>query len=709
MAQFSALVNLATLDGTDGFVLTGTDNDELSGRSVSSAGDINGDGFDDIIIGAPYSYGDGYFHSGQSYVVFGSGAGFPASIDLSLLDGTGGFLVNGVDDNDESGRSVSSAGDFNGDGFDDLLIGAPYAGPSSGGYYATHPGEAYVVFGHGGVFGGSVEVGVLDGVDGFKLAGVGFDDRTGRSVASAGDVNGDGFGDIIIGAYQADPGGVYNAGVSYVVFGTAAAVGPSLDLSTLDGSNGFRIDGTTAQDYAGMAVKSAGDVNGDGFDDVIIGAYGADHAGQYNVGETYVVFGKGVPFAPSVNLSTLDGTNGFRLDGTDNSDLSGRSVSSAGDINGDGFDDIIISGERAEPFGQPPNLNTGENYVVFGRAGGFSPVIGLTSLDGTNGFILAGTNANGSNGYSISAAGDVNGDGFDDIIIGAYSTDGNGNLDAGRSYVYFGKAGGFSALFSLSTLDGSNGFLIDGIDAGDYSGAAVNAAGDVNGDGFDDIIIGAHHADPGGGSNIGESYIVFGVKETVSLLNLVGAGGDQTIQGGSQSDTIKARAGDDTVFGHQGADTLFGNRGNDTLNGGTGADRLYGQNGNDTLNGNRGNDRLRGNDGDDHLFGLRNNDHLEGGAGNDVLDGGTGKDWLFGGTGADTFVFASGYGTDSIHDWEDGIDHIDLGSYGFLDFELQVKANALQVGADLVVTLGADVLTINNLALADFDVGDVFL
>ena len=764
MAQFSAAFDLSSLDGSNGFRLDGVAPSYAAGISVGSAGDVNGDGFDDVLIGSHRASPGGDLRAGETYVVFGVASGFAAAFDLVTLDGSNGFRLAGIDVNDYSGHFTSSAGDVNGDGFDDILIGADAADPGGN----SKAGESYVVFGKAAGFAGSLDLSTLDGANGYRLDGINADDHAGASVSSAGDINGDGYDDVIIGAYGADPGGNSLAGESYVVFGKAGGFA-DLDLSTLDGTNGFTLQGIDSVDTAGFSVSDAGDVNGDGFDDVIVGAFHGDVGAYNDAGESYVVFGKAAGFAASISLATLDGSNGFRLDGISGGDHSGWSVSTASDLNGDGYADIIIGADHGDPGGR---RNAGESYVVFGQAGGFAASIDLSTLDGTNGFALNGKGFYDYSGRTVSSAGDVNGDGFDDLLVGAPEASPYGRTFAGESYVVFGKAGGFAASLELTGLDGNNGFRLEGLANSDLSGVAIGAAGDVNGDGFDDFLIGAAYADPDGVANSGESYLVFGVKETAVALNLVGAAGDQTMLGGTQGDTISGLGGDDFIKGFAGADTLngddgndtliggrgidtenggtgddrlygatgndilnggdgsdmlkgndhddtlngdrgddllFGGAGNDTQNGGTGSDRLFGGGGDDLLNGNRGNDRLRGEDGDDVLQGLRNNDHLKGGAGNDTLDGGTGKDWLFGGTGADTFVFAAAYGTDSIHDWEDGIDLIDLTTFGFADFDTDVKAHAAEVGANLVITLGLDVLTINNFALADFDAGDVLL
>ena len=471
-------IQLSTLDGTNGFRIDGVDGFDQSGFSVSGAGDVNGDGFDDVIVGAHFGNAGGY-NSGESYVVFGSNQGFASSLDLSALDGSNGFRLAGIDADDQSGVSVSAAGDVNGDGIDDVIVGAFAA--DAGGYGS---GESYVVFGSDQGFASSLDLSTLDGSNGFRIDGIDAGDFSGVSVSGAGDVNGDGIDDVIIGASFADEGGG-DSGESYVVFG-ASAFASSLDLSALDGSNGFRIDGIDADDESGIFVSGAGDVNGDRIDDAIIGAFLAD-AGGMNSGESYVVFGSDQGFAASLDLSALDGSNGFRIDGIDVEDFSGYSVSGAGDVNGDGIDDVIIGAL----LGDAGAGASGESYVVFGSDQGFAASLDLSALDGSNGFRLDGIDTDDFSGRSVSGAGDVNGDGFDDVIVAALYGDAGG-YNSGESYVVFGSGQGFASSLDLSALDGSNGFRIDGIDAGDFSGRSVSGAGDVNGDGFDDVIIGAY-------------------------------------------------------------------------------------------------------------------------------------------------------------------------------------------------------------------------
>ena len=472
-------IDLAQLGTTHpGFVINGVNSYDSSGYSVSGAGDVNGDGLADLIVGSPTLglYGT---EIGESYVVFGKKDGSP--VELNSL-GTAGFTILGIGLYTSTARSVSGAGDVNGDGLADLIVGA--LGANSNG---NRSGESFVVF-------GKQDSALVDpnnlGTGGFRIIGASPFDYSGSSVSGAGDVNGDGMADIIIGASRANANGYNFAGESYVVFGKSDVT--TVDLGNL-GAGGFRIDGIDAFDFAGTSVSGAGDVNGDGLADLIVGAIGADPNGDTYAGESYVVFGK--PDGTTVDLGNL-ATNGFRINGSNPDDFSGRSVSGAGDVNGDGLADLIVGASYA-------NSGAGESYVVFGKSN--TSTVELNNL-GTEGFIINGIDTNDYSGRSVSGAGDLNGDGLADIIVGAFRADPNGIVDAGETYVVFGKAN--STAVDLGNL-GTEGFRIDGIDMDDRSGRSVSGAGDVNGDGLADLIVGGLNGDPNGFSNAGESYVIF--------------------------------------------------------------------------------------------------------------------------------------------------------------------------------------------------------
>ena len=616
--SFTSSINLSSLNGTNGFRLEGVKRDDWTGYSVASAGDVNADGYADIIIGAANFEGAAAnrLSIGASYVVFGKASGFSSTINLSGLNGVTGFRLEGGDEFGFAGATAASAGDVNGDGFADLVVRAP-----------GDAGSGYVVFGKANGFASAINLSALNGDTGFRMWGLEvIYDLNGHSAASAGDVNGDGFADVLFSARNASPNGNNGAGAAYLVFGKASGFASPIFPTNLNGTNGFQINGVAAQDQAGMAVASAGDVNGDGFADIIIGANGADPNGSAS-GSSYVIFGKASGFTAAINLSSLNGSNGFRLDGVAADDRLGWSAASAGDVNGDGYADMIVSAYQADPNSRS---NAGSSYVVFGNATGFASSLNLASLNGSNGFRLDGVAASEQSGRSVASAGDMNGDGYDDLIIGAFTASRNGS-QSGSSYVFFGKASGFASAIPLSSLNGTSGFRLDGVSASDQSGTSVASAGDANGDGFADLIIGAPYADPNG-SNSGAAYVYFSP-----------ASGAATYRGTTLADTIHGTVTADSIIGNGGNDTIEGSAGNDTMDGGAGFDIASyvtagaavtvdlsitaAQNtsgaGIDTLSNFEG---LIGSAYDDSLTGSSVDNSILGGAGNDTMDGGVGND-----------------------------------------------------------------------------------
>jgi len=577
-----AAIDLASIAaGLGGFVIHGADAGDQAVLAfrlpAAAAGDVNGDGFDDLIVGAPAADGAGNAKqaAGDSYVVFGKARGFAAAVDLAdVAGGIGGFVIHGEDAFDYAGVAVAGAGDVNGDGVDDLVIGARLA--RGAGNAKDRAGDSYVVFGRAGGFDAPVELAqIAQGQGGFAIRGRDSIDFLGEAVASAGDLNGDGFNDLIVGAVLADGAGnaKSDAGDSYVVFGRAGGFGATIDLANLTPTQGVLvINGEDAGDNAGSSVAAAGDINGDGFDDLIIGAPGADGPGNARpgAGGSYVVFGQAGGFGTAIDLARIaEGQGGFVIHGNSAGNVSGLSVAAAGDLNGDGIGDVIIGAVSA----------AGASYVVYGRTGGFGPAIDLANVAaGIGGFVIRGEDAFDSAGASVATAGDINGDGFDDVIIGAPGADGAGNarLSAGGAYVVFGRAGGFGATIDLAQVAaGQGGFVIHGEDVRDYAGNFVASLGDLNGDGFDDLIVGARGGDAADNAkrDAGDSYVVFGGAFTTGPA---GTDAADRLTGGRDAQGIAGLAGDDTLYGQGGDDTLTGGDGRDWLVGGAGADVLSG-------------------------------------------------------------------------------------------------------------------------------------
>ncbi|MEM8601899.1 MAG: integrin alpha, partial [Bacteroidota bacterium] len=423
--------------------------DGVFGDSVSGAGDVNNDGFADVIVGAfNEDPGASPTDAGRAYVYSG-------------VDGTVLYTLTSPNEEFDGvfGNSVSGAGDVNNDGFADVIVGALFENPGAS---PTAAGRAYVFSGADG--------GLL-----YTLASPNEEDGGvfGVSVSGAGDVNGDGFADVIVGADGESPGASpQDAGRAYVFSGADGTV-----LYTLASPN--------EEEFGefGRSVSGAGDVNNDDFADIVVGApQESPGASPERAGRTYVFSG-----ADGTVLYTLVSPNEEFFG------IFGDSVSGAGDVNGDGFADVVV-GARSEDPGASPN-SAGRAYVFSG-------------LDGSVLYTLASPNeeASGAFGISVSGAGDVNGDGFADAVVGAADDPGASPSGAGRAYVFSGADG--SVLYTLAS---PNEESLGGF------GFSVSGAGDVNGDGFADLIVGAENEDPGvSPSSAGRAYI-FSAPTPVTL------------------------------------------------------------------------------------------------------------------------------------------------------------------------------------------------
>ncbi|MEQ8605710.1 MAG: LamG-like jellyroll fold domain-containing protein [Rhodospirillales bacterium] len=459
------LTSIASGDGTNGFKLEGGSALDFAGASVSKLGDVNGDGIDDIIIGAP---GNSYSSEGAAYVVFGKTSGFNGAYDLDAL-GSDGFKITGAAVDDYTGEAVAGGGDINGDGLNDIIIGAPQDSGS--------PGKAFVIYG-ATTLGANITTAAATTI----INGIDADDSAGLSVSIAGDLNGDGYDDVVIGGSGGDglANGTANAGEAYVLFGKAGGLDANVNLSSLqagDGSTGFTLTSNQAGSLLGLSVAMLGDINGDGFSDMAINAPNADSIYD-NTGSAYVVFGKAGGYAATLNVDTLSGSDGFEIigDGMD-AYLGGmNTLSSAGDINGDGLDDIIVSAPSA-------NYGSGAAYVVFGSRDGYAASMSLTDLTPDQGFVLEGANVDADSiGFAASAAGDINGDGFDDILIGSYDYYSGG---AGVTYVVYG--GDFTG--DVDTTGSENDDVLIGTSGNDMLDGGESGADVLRGGAGDDVLI----------------------------------------------------------------------------------------------------------------------------------------------------------------------------------------------------------------------------
>jgi len=323
---------------------------------------------------------------------------------------------------------------------------------------------------------------------------LGVEGRGGIRVAGAGDVNGDGVADLVVGASKASPGGEAS-GACYVVFGRRGFPA-AIDLAELDGTQGFVVHGAVPGERAGFDVSAAGDVNGDGIGDLVVGTSAREGRGR-----AYVVYGA-ARFPAALDLAALRGGEGCTILG----DRCGESVAAAGDVNADGAGDLVVGAPFADPGGR---ADAGETYVVFGRRGGLGHV-DLAALEPGAAVVVRGIAAGDRTGDSVCGDLDLNGDGVDDVAIGADRAGPRGCANAGAVYVIFGSRAGLPATIDLAELDGSNGFAALGSDEGDRFGECVARAGDVNGDRIDDLIAGGSNLDPRAALEVGGAHVVCG-------------------------------------------------------------------------------------------------------------------------------------------------------------------------------------------------------
>jgi hypothetical protein len=476
------------------------------GTSVGGAGDVNGDGYSDVIVGA-HTYQNGQSIEGAAFVFHGAASGLPTS-------------ASWTGDSDQAdawfGWSVASAGDVDGDGYADVIVGAVYYDNGQ-----ANEGRAFVY--QGSAAGLSTSASWTAESDQANA-------RFGNSVASAGDVNGDGYADVIVGSWVYDNGEL-DEGRAFVYHGSSKG---------LSSNASWTAEGDQASAIFGVSVASAGDVNGDGYADVIVGADAYDN-GQNNEGRVFVYHGSPSGLAVGASWSTESN----QVDA-----LLGWSAASAGDVNGDGYGDVIVGAYGYD------NGETGEGraFVYHGSA---------TGLLGSASWTAEGDQADAWFGYSVASAGDVDGDGYADVIIGAHKYD-NGETDEGRAFVYLGSASGIAAK-EIWTAES------DQADAN--FGWSVASTGDVNGDGYADVIVGAYWYD-NGETDEGRAFVYHGSVSGLATSASWTAESDQAL---CEFGWSVASAGD--VNGDGFADVIVGGYGYDNGENDEGQAFLYYGNG----------------------------------------------------------------------------------------------------------------------------------
>jgi hypothetical protein len=448
-----------------------------TGFHVAPAGDLDADGFEDILVGAFQDPTNGPA-AGAAYILYGPVTPGPMNLeqdaDAKLLgELTGDFAAEGF----------AGVGDMDDDGFDDFVIGAPGRfPPSQPGVPA--PGAAYLFYGGGERLSGTMSLARADA----KLVGESNVDFAGLAVASASDLDGDGREDLVVSAPR-DPQEGPASGAVYILYGTRKRLSGTMSLADADA----KLLGRKG-DLAGFRLDRAGDLDGDGSEDLVIGAPASVGFGGSGDPATYILYGTTKRLKRTIELPDV----AARLEGEEPDDRPGFGMAGAGDLDGDGVDDLVVGADLEDTGG----TNAGAIYVFYGRKAHLTDTVSLGTADAK----LTGEVAGDRAGFDVSIAGDLDGDGFDELVVGAFGHDAAAT-DAGAVYVFFGDETRLSGVVALSTAPTK----LLGEAAGDFAGFAVGQAGDVNDDESDDLMVGAMSADAGG-TNSGTVYIPFGAS-----------------------------------------------------------------------------------------------------------------------------------------------------------------------------------------------------
>jgi len=445
---------------------------DYAGVEVAAGGDLNGDGRMDFLVAAPYEDASG-LGAGAVYVFLGKPGWLASTVKLDDAD----YRFLGEAEADNAGTALAGVGDVDGDGRDDFVVGARYQ--AAGGPYA---GAAYLIYGSS--LGPDTTQSLSEA--GIKFVGERFHDNAGAAVSAAGDVDGDGLADLMVGAYRNDTQ-AEDAGAAYLFLGASLGAASVVDVGDAD----FVLVGTDQDTNAGYSLAPAGDVDGDGLGDLLVGARYDAEGGLY-AGAAYVVFGAALKNPGVVLLEEV----GCKMVGEEISDYAGIAVGTAGDLDRDGLADVLVGAPGVDLNG----LDAGAVYGVWG-----SQLAGCTTMDLSEaGFRILGESPGDSVGQAVASLEDIDGDRSPEILLGVDGQDA-GAAEAGAVYLLSGSRFVETGVLALDDAD----FRILGEADGDGAGLSVAAVGDWNGDLRADLLVGAA-GDDTSAINAGAAYLISG-------------------------------------------------------------------------------------------------------------------------------------------------------------------------------------------------------
>ncbi|WP_216639206.1 Ig-like domain-containing protein [Variovorax paradoxus] len=583
--------------------ISGTTRSDNFGYDVQAIGDFNGDGYNDFAVVAPHgSSAERSANKWSVNILYGSKQGLPDLSSVSNLPGTDGLKIFTSGDISDSNilTAVQGYGDVNGDGYSDVIL------------YDDNLNSAWVIFGRSSEGAGSAPVNVDVRTiisSGGDSNGVAIVQREGGSTwfGAAGalvDVNGDGYADIIMQDWQRGTGSSGTA----ILYGHAGAAGSAAWSNYYVGFTGSSPASYVSDNRNSSAestrphtiiyndntngyptnVMNIGDINGDGYADFAYGMYNARNpAGNIeNAGAIQVIYGtsKGFPQDYSLQTDYTNISNGFRVYGEQANQYLGTYIDpepygylsntgmpiSSGDVNGDGIADMIIGSPQFGPDAGEQR-GPGRVYVVYGKAGGAKLNVDLANLSSADGFVITASDGTADamfgNGTSV---GDFNGDGIDDIAIGAPLADVGGKVNNGAVYILYGRQGGYSGIQSVTAkyLGGQSANTADSNyrqngDANSGSMLGVNVAlSDLNGDGQADLALGSAYRGTPGAPATGHLEVVY--ADAFNFTNLLTVG-DDVIAATAGRDRLAGGAGDDVITGVRSGDSAYGGAGNDRI------------------------------------------------------------------------------------------------------------------------------------------------